>query len=429
MPSPPPLYRALVRALRPLLPLAAPFSPKLELGLAGRRQSALALAQRPRDQRQNSGPLILFHAASAGELRQAEPVLLRLRQRHPDWQFALTWSSPSGEAVGRSLPVELAGYAPWDLSADVATFLDQLRPDAIVVSKLDLWPEFAAAAHYRAIPLGLIAASVRPGSGRLRWPARTLLQSTYAALDLIGAISEGDRQRLTQLGAQPDRISLVGDPRADAVMSRIQGVRPAERWPELTTGGLLLVAGSTWPRDENRLLAAFRLVRQEVPHARLLLAPHEPTTGHLRRLTAAAQATGLPTPVPLDLARSTDPLLLLDRVGELALLYGIGDLAYVGGGFGRAGLHSVLEPAAWGLPVIVGPNWADQRDATLLQAAGGLRPLRAHAGDAGLTAAWLDWLMADDKRRAAGGAARRVVEGESGAADRCADLVERLLRR
>src|SRR5690606_26307611 len=126
------------------------------------------------------------------------------------------------------------------------------------------------------------------------------------------------------------------------------------------------VAGSTWPADEDVVLPAFARLRRKDPSVRLIVVPHEPTERHIIRIQQSARRLGLPRPVRLSAADGPVPLMVVDRVGALATLYGAGIVAYVGGGFGKAGLHSVLEPAAWRLPVVFGPEWGESRDARLL---------------------------------------------------------------
>ncbi len=371
--------------------------------------------------RDRAHSLLLFHAASAGELRQAEPVIRRIRDRHPEWQLAVSYFSPSGRHVAESLPVDASGLAPWDTPADVTALLDALAPAAIVIVKHDLWPELAAAAAARAMPVALIAGTVRPGSSRLRWPARSLLAPAYASLRRVGAASEEDAVRLATLGTQPSRIEVLGDPRYDGVRERIAAATPLPQEPAT------LVAGSTWPADEAVLLKAFVRVREQRPDARLVLAPHEPTPAALTRIAARARALALPAPVSFRDATAHDSLLLIDAVGPLALWYSAGAVAYVGGGFGGSGVHSVLEPAAWGVPVIVGPRSTESTDARRLEEAEALARLSARGAAAELEAWWLEWLADPAWRSAAGAAAKQVVDDGAGAADRCAALVERLV--
>jgi 3-deoxy-D-manno-octulosonic-acid transferase len=184
------------------------------------------------------------------------------------------------------------------------------------------------------------------------------------------------------------------------------------------------VAGSTWPADDARLFPAWDRVRATNPDARLVLAPHEPTPAHLATAVRWAAAKGL------RMARLGDPhvggadVVLVDRLGVLGDLYAVAQAAYVGGGFHRAGLHSVLEPAAFGAPVLFGPGRRGNRDAALLQAAGG--GVAVPDADA-LAAVLATWLADATVRRLAGARARAVVEAGLGAAERSFALVDDLL--
>jgi 3-deoxy-D-manno-octulosonic-acid transferase len=191
-----------------------------------------------------------------------------------------------------------------------------------------------------------------------------------------------------------------------------------------------MVAGSTWPRDEAVLLHAFAELRRRHPDTRLLLVPHEPTPDHLRKVERRAAGLGLPLPIRLSQARGPAPLLLGDQVGTLSRLYGLASMAYVGGGFGSAGLHSVLEPAAWGIPVVFGPRWSSSRDAGLLVSAGvgfhlpgGGRAQAAHA----LREQWEKWITEETSRAAQGRRAREVVEAGRGASERTARMLIELI--
>jgi 3-deoxy-D-manno-octulosonic-acid transferase len=177
------------------------------------------------------------------------------------------------------------------------------------------------------------------------------------------------------------------------------------------------------------LLEAFAAVLGAHPEARLILVPHEPTAAHLAGVETLAARLGLGRPVRLSEGTEGAPFILVDRVGVLARLYGAGAMAYVGGGFGRAGLHSVLEPAAWARPVVFGPWWTSSREAGLLREAGaGLAlPPRSHGAAGRLGAIWRSWLTNETARREAGERASLVVKAGLGAAERNAELVERLI--
>lgn len=430
--GPSPIYRLGMRVAERAAPFAARFNAKLARGLEARRDLGERLTAWGAAHRDPRRPLVWVHAPSVGEGLQAKPVLETLRAAHPDWQLVYTFFSPSAERLARSLPAEFADYLPLDRPRAVAAALDALRPTALVFSKLDVWPELTLAASARGVKLGLISATVSPGSSRLRWPTRRWAFSAYRALDRIGAISTDDAARLERLGARREAITVTGDTRYDSVIERAERLdTAAEPFASLAPPALdtfTIVAGSTWPSDEAVLLPAFADLLTQVPTARLILAPHEPNPDHLAGIAVSAQAAGLPRPVRLSqLSYSAPaPLVVVDRVGLLADLYALADVAFVGGGFHRAGLHSVLEPAVFSVPVIVGPMWRMSRDAELLLAGGGAVALPS-AGRRPLVARWMVWCHDARARKSAGTEARRVVDSGRGAAERTAALVGALV--
>jgi len=432
-PSPSIWYRLAVSAATRAAPLVGRFDRKVAQGLQARGGLLPRLAAWGRQTRDPRRPLAWFHAPSVGEGLQAKPVIEAVRTSQPEWQLAFTFFSPSAERLARSLPVDVADYLPFDRKRDVRAALAALQPTALVFSKLDLWPELVLGAAARGVRLGLISATVSPTSSRLRWPVRGWAAPAYAALDRVGAISGEDADRLIALGARPETITVTGDTRYDSVVERAErfdGARePFTRLAAVPPDGFTIVAGSTWPQDEAVVLAAFAALRAQVPNARLLLAPHEPNPDHLAGVAREAARLGLPRPVRLsqvEHAEAATPLVIVDRVGVLADLYALGDVAFVGGGYHHSGLHSVLEPAVFGVPVAFGPGWQMSRDAGLLLEQGGAVALPP-GGDAALLGQWLVWHHDPAVRSRAGQAARRVVEAGRGAALRTTTLVQELV--
>jgi 3-deoxy-D-manno-octulosonic-acid transferase len=445
------LYRLTWRLARPL---AAPLSHtggKLGRALRGRRGAVAVLAAWARRSRDVARPLVWFHAASVGEGRQAEAVLLRLRAARPSWQLVYTFSSPSAERWAASLPVDCAGYVPFDTAADVGAALDAVRPTAMVFSATDIWPELVRQAAARRVALGVISATMAPTSSRRGPAARRFLAAAYGALDRVGAIDEADAIALERVGVPRARIAITGDTRHDAAHARIAAVGPdATHLRALTADGRdqrpVVVAGSTWPSDERVLMPALRAAHREGARFRLVIAPHEPTEHHLQALEAKLDycmppgmrrvrlssllATGNVEPLPPgSLAAGNLPsgnwdVVVVDRVGVLADLYAVASVAYVGGGFHGSGLHSVIEPAAAGVPVLFGPTWRGSRDARLLLEAGAAVTARDRTE---LSAALARWLQNETARATAAAAARAVVERGQGAADRSLQLVIELV--
>jgi 3-deoxy-D-manno-octulosonic-acid transferase len=277
-------------------------------------------------------------------------------------------------------------------------------------------------AKARGVRLLLLSATLPAASGRLRGASRALLGPAYARLDTVAAISPDDAARFERLGVPAERRTVMGDARFDQVWARARAVDRASSLLAPFGGfeGATLVAGSTWPEDERHLLPAFATLRKGGRALRLVLVPHEPTPAYLaeseRRLDALELAHGrLSSPD----APSAE-VVVVDRVGVLGDLYALADVAYVGGGFGSAGLHSVLEPAAFGAPVLLGPRHANAREAGELVAAGGAFEV-AIAEDAERIVAGL--IDVYELRARAGRIARSYVEARLGAGQRGAELV------
>jgi 3-deoxy-D-manno-octulosonic-acid transferase len=415
------VYSAAVRLLQALALVAPEGTSKLARGLRGRRrllETYTGWSQRERDR---SRPLLWVHAPSVGEALQAQPVLRLMRERRPEVQLAYTFFSPSAEPFAARIPADFRAYLPFDHPRDCAAAIAALEPTAIAFCKADVWPNLVATAVSHGVPLGLISATVPAASMRLRMPAVSLMRSTFARLDRVGAIEEGDAGRLTRMGVAPERITITGDTRFDQVWERVSTQSP-DTVRRLESERPTLVAGSTWPTDEDVLLPAVRAVRRHHPSLRLIVAPHEVTPARVQGLLAAAEGG---TEAALLSSGVTDAdVIVVDSYGLLGDLYRLASIAFVGGGFHRAGLHSVLEPAAFGAPVIFGPQHRSSRDARLLLEARGARSVSRRAEMESLLRSWLE---ASQDRETAGTAAREVVQSGRGAAVRSYDLLAGLL--
>jgi 3-deoxy-D-manno-octulosonic-acid transferase len=375
--------------------------------------------------RDQTRSLLWIHAPSVGEGLQARPVLERMRGARPDVQLAYTHFSPSAESFASQLNVDFHDYLPFDATIAARAALDALQPTALVFSKLDVWPTLTREAGKRRVRLGLISATLSERSSRRGRIAGVLLRDAYARLDAVGAIDVSDADRLAQVGVRREVIEITGDTRYDQVWARAADVdRGDSLLAPLASARPTLVAGSTWPADERVLLDAWVNVRREVPSARLIIAPHEPIPSHVLALERWAEGAHLTHARIGSRNVSTADVILVDRVGILAELYALSNAAFVGGGFHDAGLHSVIEPAAFGAPVIFGPRWRMSRDAALLLDA----KAAVAAEDARTMATRLrEWLTSPEARRAAGDRARNIVRTGVGAADRTFALVLRLL--
>ena len=419
-------YRALAQLARGAAVVAPPSESKLFRALRARRGIRARYRRWGATDRDRQRALLWMHAPSVGEGLQARPVLELARARRPELQLAYTHFSPSAAAFARSLDVDFHDYLPFDTPGDARVALDALAPTALVFSKLDVWPVITREARARGVRLGLISATLSRGSSRRSRTAGVVLRDAYAALETVGAIDESDADRLVQLGVRPQAITVTGDTRYDQVWLRAQRVdRESPLLQRLRAARLTLVAGSTWPADEAALLPAFDALRATGVDLRLIIAPHEPTQQHVANLVDWARGAKHSLARVDDADPSVADVVVVDRVGVLGDLYSIADLAYVGGGFHSAGLHSVLEPASFGAPVLFGPRHDNSRDAALLEQRGG-GVAAVNASD--LARRLRGWATDATARREAGNYARALVRSGVGAAERSFALVERLLR-
>ena len=366
-----------------------------------------------------------MHAPSVGEGLQARPVLERFRATRPDVQLAYTYFSPSAEGFAARLNVDFRDYLPFDDTGSARSALDALRPTALVFSKVDVWPTLTREARARAVRLGLISATLAARSSRRRGLASAMLRDAYARLDAVGAIDAEDAERLAELGVRRDVIQVTGDTRYDQVWARALSVdRSSALLAPLGSARPTLVAGSTWPADERVVLPAWLGARRLVGDARLIIAPHEPTAAHLLPIERWAAESGVRYARLGAPGADHSDVIVVDRVGVLGDLYALATVAFVGGGFHAAGLHSVVEPAAFGAPVIFGPRWRMSRDARLLLQADSAA---AVSDVTEMERRLREWMASATERQAAGDGAREVVRSGLGAADRSVALVARLL--
>jgi 3-deoxy-D-manno-octulosonic-acid transferase len=419
-------YEGAVQLARAAAVLAPARGGKLLATFRARRGIRERYQQWNRESRKAERPLVWMHASSVGEGLQARPVLELLRSNHPQLQLAYTFFSPSAEGFARSLDADFAEYLPFDSRGDARVTLDSLSPRVLAFSKLDVWPTLVTAARARGVRTVLLSATLTDRSRRRSRISSAFTRGAYSSFDAVGAIDAADAIRLVQLGVREQAITVTGDTRYDQVWARAQRSESRESFlAPLRTDRPTLVAGSTWPADEQHLLPAWIAIRAQLPDARLIIAPHEPTPAHLRRIERWAAASKLSHRRASALPQGADSdVIIVDGVGLLGDLYALADVAYVGGGFHGAGLHSVLEPAAFGVPVLFGPRHETSRDAGLLLAedAGGA------VTDASAIAARLEALLTrPDTRGAQGARARAIVERGLGASARSVALVAGLL--
>jgi 3-deoxy-D-manno-octulosonic-acid transferase len=374
-----------------------------------------------------AGPLVWAHAASVGEQQVLEPVLSRLVRRCPDLRIVLTHTSPSVLRTKPPAAVCHRDYLPWDTPGPITAVLDVLRPALLLFGRGDLWPELVSAAAARKIPIAVAGATVRSSSVRLGTFPRLALRAVYRHVTWLGAVTPGDAQRWGRMGVVPERISVTGDPRHDRILERIPDLAPASRVRAWAGDGPVCVAGSVEPGDDAVLTGALVRLATEVPALRTVVVPHDAAEPRITQIVRRMAEHGLAAGIwrgPDAGAPPESPIVVVAGSGLLADLYLGADIAYVGGGFRRGRLHAVAEPAAVGLPVIVGPRWEGAADAGPMVGAGGAIPVR-HDGGRGFAEVVRRLAGDPDERTHRGHAARSVLA--DGAAQATAEALGVLL--
>jgi len=297
-----------------------------------------------------------FHFASLGEFEQGLPVLIAFKQKHPELPVVITFFSPSGYEIRKNTPyADAVYYLPLDTATNARHFIGAINPSIAVFTKYEYWFHYFYELNRRNVPLFVISGIFRPKQVFFRWYGG-LHRKMLGYVTRFFVQDEESKMLLGQLGIS--KVEVSGDTRFDRVWSNAQAPRSFPLVEEFTHGKKVLVAGSTWPQDEELLAQLIRLQ----PDWKFIIAPHE-----IREEKIAALLTLLPEGIAtryslLDSGSFKSSRLLgaqvlvIDNIGMLSSLYQYGQIGYIGGGFG-AGIHNTLEAAAFGLPVIFGPNY------------------------------------------------------------------------
>ena len=360
----------------------------------------------------------------------SQAIIAELRRRRENVQIVFTHFSPSARRIAERVNADVHDFMPWDLRGDMTVLLDALLPNAIAFVRTEIWPALVRGAAQRGVHTCLVNAVLARRSSRLSGSARWLLHSAYERLDAVGAVTRDHAERFTRLGVPESRLHVTGDARFDQVAARVAALdRESPLLKRLADNKVTtVVAGSTWPADEQELVPALASARKGKA-MRIIIAPHEPDAAHLRGLEQRLTAGGLRHARLSEVENNTNKLpevIVVDRLGVLADLYAIANVAYVGGGFHDAGLHSVVEPAALGVPVVFGPRHGNAREADELAGSGGGFVASDGAAVATLI---LDLAARTVHRTTSSAAARAFVESRLGGAKRNADLILNLLSR
>ena len=371
---------------------------------------------------QGGRPRVLVHGVSVGEVKGALPVVRELERRRPDLEVVVSVSTETGYLVARSLfPDHAVVHFPVDLSFVVERFLSRVQPAAVVLIELEIWPNFLRCANRRGIPVAVVNGRITAKSFRSYAVFKGLLPQ-FNRISLYCAQGAEYSERFLALRVQPSRVLETGNVKADGLS--IGRVDPGEERRALLASDPdrpVLVAGSTHGEEERWVAEAWR---EALPDWRLIVVPRHPKrTAEVRSaLVEAGCEPQLLSELRAGVEPDPDRPVVVDTIGELEPVFGLADLAYVGGSLVEHGGQNMLEPASQGIPVVTGPYLDNfTQEARILQEAGALVVLEGREGLAPILAE----LGTDpERRRAMGMAGQRATEAQQGAAAKTLDALE-----
>jgi len=320
---------------------------------------------------------IWFHAVSVGEVLQLQKVLDETAARFPDAELLVTTTTDTGYDVARNkYPQHTVTWFPLDFTWAVSRALKSIRPDLVVLVELELWPNFVFQCHRQQIPLALINGRIGEKSFRGYRRIAPLIQRVLRCFKFLGVQNDVYADRLIQLGAPAENVTVTGNIKFDRVESNRQNSRTAELRSAfgLLSHERVFIAGSTQAPEETYALDAWLQLRAEFPELRLILVPrHKERFEEVAELLQQRGIAVLRRSQLKTLAKpqsdvpssgEVPPVLLLDTLGELAACWGLADIAFVGGSLTNRGGQNMLEPAGYGAAVLFGPNTWNFKDIT-----------------------------------------------------------------
>jgi len=374
--------------------------------------------------------VVWVHAVSVGEVLAATRLVAELETELGEgWSIVVSTTTATGQALARErFGAERVFYYPLDFAWAVRAYLRALEPKLLVLMESELWPRMLVECRRVGVPVAVANARVSDRSFARGLRVKAIWGRVLRRVDLFLAQSEEDGRRLVEMGARAERVRAVGNLKYDVRAASVNAMK--ERVGALLGEARLVVAGSLLEGEERAILGAWPAIQADGPETVLLLAPRHPQRfNDVVEIIRSADCSILRCST-LDgaMGRISDgTVLVLDTLGDLAAVYGLADVAFVGGSLVRRGGHNPLEPAQFGVPVVMGPSFENFRDiVTKMQAADGIRIVRDKVG---LEAALIELLTDREAARAMGERGRAVFESQQGATARAVEALVGLVRR
>lgn len=351
------IYNLIVQIANFLLKIVAQFSPKIKLFVDGRKPVFDILTSKIKTEDKT----IWFHAASLGEYEQGLPVIEKIKEKFPHHKIVISFFSPSGYEVRKNNTVADATiYLPLDTKKNAQQFLKLIHPEMVFFIKYEYWPNYLNELRKLKTPTYLISGIFRKNQMFFKWYGgfyrKALETFTYFFVQ-----NESSKKLLFQLGKT--NVAVSGDTRFDRVATILEKDNALDFIEAFKNETLTIVVGSSWPKDESLLVDFINQTNEKV---KFIIAPHNIKSEQIQGLKNAISKNVVLFSEKQNKNLADFDVFIIDTIGILTKIYSYAEIAFVGGGFGNPGVHNILEPATFGVPIVIGPNFSHFAEATAL---------------------------------------------------------------
>lgn len=320
--------------------------------------------------------MLWFHSASMGEFEQAKPIIEEIK-KDKDYNILITFFSPSGYRNSLNYPyADVISYIPFDTPYLTNRFLSLVRPDIAIFMRYDIWPNMIWQLDKKKIPYFIVDATMRSKTKRY-WPfIKEFHKVLFSGITRVLSVSENDAENFRKFNIPDSKIKVIGDTRFDRVYQKSLQAKTKKLFKdELFIGKKVFIFGSSWENDEEVLLPALLTLMKYDKDIIVIIVPHEPTLMHIENLENYFYQKYPSIRFSFMNNYKNERIILIDSIGILLTLYSYAHAAYVGGSF-KQGVHNVLEPAVYGIPVLLGPKITNSQEANTLVNKGGAKVIR-----------------------------------------------------
>ena len=351
------LYNLVISIAGFFLKIVALFSPKIKLFIDGRKNVFSILEEKIKA----TDKTIWFHSASLGEYEQGLPVIEKIKEKYPSHKIVVTFFSPSGYEVRKNNTVaDVTIYLPLDTKKNAKRFLKLVHPEKAFFIKYEFWLNYLKELETSKTPTYLISGIFRDSQMFFKWYGG-FYRKALKAFTYFFVQNESSKQKIEAIGF--NNVIVSGDTRFDRVNAILERDNSLDYIEKFKNNQTTIVIGSSWPKDEA-LIAEY--INQAPDDVKFIIAPHNIKTEQISNLKSQITKSSVLFSEKNNFDLSNYSVFIIDTIGLLTKIYSYGTIAYVGGGFGNPGIHNILEPATFGIPIIIGPNFSNFAEAVEL---------------------------------------------------------------